>query len=97
MTAPKGTKRVGSVANNLVRKPLCQLMLACDGNTLVNSSKERGYCGACAEALARRAKAPPPLRGENTALSEATRKVDEFKSDPSRWTVVIGNKGKKAE
>ena len=95
MTAPKGTKRVGSVANNLVRKPLCQLMLACDGNTLTVSSRDRGYCGKCAEALAKKNRPPPPLKGENTALPAATRKVDAAKgaaSDPARWTVIIGGK-----
>jgi hypothetical protein len=74
MTAPKGTKQQGCASGVLARKPLCNMMLACDGNTLTANRKEKGYCGKCETALAKRSKPAPPLRGENTALYEAHRR-----------------------
>ena len=72
-------RRRGCSSRILASKPLCTLMLGCDGNTLTANRKEKGYCGKCEEALAKRNKPAPPLRGANTALSEADRKVDADK------------------
>lgn len=76
-------RKKGSSAGILAQKPLCKMMLACDGNTLTANRREAGFCGKCAETLAKRAKPTPPLRGENTALYEAHRRPNT--NDTRGW------------
>jgi hypothetical protein len=73
------TKPRQSYSGTDMRLPICTKQVACDGDNLNVASRERGYCGKCAEAMKRRSKTPPPLRGENTALSMETRRMELFK------------------
>ena len=79
MTRPKP-----SYSSTNLKTPICKAQVACDGDNLNLRSRERGYCGKCAEAMAKRAdKATKPLRGENTALAEAQRRQDALKKKGS--------------
>lgn len=69
MTKPK--KQYYSTSD--MRTPICNKMVACDGNNLVGNSAERGYCGKCKDAMEKKNKQPKPLKGENSALSEKLR------------------------
>lgn len=70
------TKPKPSYSTTNLKTPICNAMVACDGDNLNIASRERGYCGKCADAMKKRAdKTPKPLRGENTALYEAQRRT----------------------
>ena len=59
-----------------MKTPICTKMVACDGSNLVGKNRiEKGYCGKCEEALAKRNKPPPPLKGENSALQSKLRNL----------------------
>ena len=71
--------------------PICTLQLACDGDNLALRSRERGYCGKCAQAQAKRQdKAPKALRGENTALYQAQRRTIQ-KPKVDDWAELPGS------
>jgi hypothetical protein len=73
MTQPK--KKPSYSSTNL-RTPICTKMVACDGANLVGKNRiEKGYCGKCEEALEKRKKAAPPLKGENSALQGKLREL----------------------
>lgn len=59
--------------------PICTKQIACDGDNLNMRSRERGYCGKCADAMEKKTRGPKPLKGENTALAEAQRRLDALK------------------
>lgn len=46
-----------------MRTPICKSLVACDGSNLVAERIEIGICGKCAKAIAKRNKAPKPLKG----------------------------------
>ena len=75
MTQPK--KQSYSTTN--MKTPICTRMIACDGANLVGKNRlEKGMCLRCEEALAKRNKPKPPLKGENTALPENLRRKDKI-------------------
>lgn len=43
--------------------PVCLAQIACDGTTVKQAGTD---CAKCREKMAKRSKAPPPLRGANT-------------------------------
>lgn len=59
----------GHVTN--LKLPLCQLQVACDGAIIKHGATA---CYRCREKQAKKAKAPPPLRGENTCVTDAERR-----------------------
>ena len=48
--------RKGSASSRSLKQPICTLMLACDGNNLKGTRRDKGICCACAEKLEQRAK-----------------------------------------
>ena len=56
--------------------PTCTAQVACDGENLAKARIESGICGKCAEALAKKNKAPKPLRGVNTAIPKYIREKE---------------------
>ena len=72
MTQPKKPSYSGMD----MRVPLCTKMIACDGANLVGKNRlEKGMCLKCEEALAKRNKPKPPLKGENSALQGKLRNL----------------------
>jgi hypothetical protein len=69
-----------SFSSRNMHTPICSKQIACDGGNLSGpGSKKRGYCVKCKEAMERKTKKPPPLRGENTALNIEQRRIDSLK------------------
>lgn len=51
--------------------PICASQVACDG---ANVKQEGGICVQCRIRLAKKAKAPAPLKGANTRITESERR-----------------------
>jgi hypothetical protein len=81
MTQPKRPDRKPGYnpSNAYLQTPMCTKMIACDGVNLVSAARERGYCNKCGDAMAKKNKAPPPLKGENSALPVEMRRIDSKK------------------
>jgi hypothetical protein len=66
MTKPKRAERGSGYSPSAayLKTPMCTLQLACDGDNLNIASRERGYCGKCAEAAKKRGKVLPMKKGK---------------------------------
>lgn len=84
MTQPKRPERKPgySPGTTYLQTPMCAKQIACDGINLVGEAvRERGYCVKCKEAMEKKNKTSPPLKGANTALREIQRRMILKKGD----------------